>query len=131
VVDTFSVITYHTPEAQKGDKFWLIWHYFIYAISLFSIVIFLIPYWLSMLFANVMDLWDWFILRTVQRKVKYKNPESNWGDQYYFHRIVDWVRGRLFFWLPKRNYKKSGIIIEIILICGLSLIIFNLLVLVS
>ena len=54
IVDTFSVITYHTPEAQKGDKFWLIWHYFIYAISLFSIVIFFIPYWLSMLFANIM-----------------------------------------------------------------------------
>jgi hypothetical protein len=130
IVDTFSVITYHTPEAQKGDKFWLIWHYIIYAISLFSIVIFFIPYWLSMLFANIMDLWDWFILRPIQKKVINKNPESKWGDKYYFHRIVDWVREKLFFWLPKRNYKKSGVVIEILLICGLSLVIITLLVLV-
>jgi hypothetical protein len=131
IVDAIAVITYHTPDAQKEDKFWLIWHYFIYAISLFSIVIFFIPYWLSMLFANVMDLWDWFTLRPIQKKIRNKNPESKWGDKYYFHRIVDWTREKLFFWLPTRIYKKSGIMIEILLICGLSLIIIFLLVLVA
>jgi len=130
-VDAIAVITYHTPEAQKGDKFWLIWHYFIYAISLFSIVIFFIPYWLSMLFANIMDLWDWFILRPIQKKIRDNKPESKWGDKYYFHQIVDWGREKLFFWLPKRNYKKSGVVIEILLICILSLIIITLLVLVA
>ena len=120
-IDAISLITYHTPDPQKDDKFWLIWHYFIYAISLFSIVIFFIPYWLSMLFANIMDLWDWFTLRPIQKKIRNKNPESKWGDKYYFHRIVDWVREKLFFWLPKRNYKKSGILIEIALILALIL----------
>jgi len=131
IVDAIAVITYHTPDAQKGDRFWVIWHYFIYMVSLFSIVIFIIPYWLSMLFANIMDLWDWFTLRPIQKKIRKKNPESKWGDKYYFHHIVDWVRKKLFFWLPKRNYKKSGVIIEILLICGLSLIIITLQVLVS
>ena len=131
LVDAIAVITYHTPDPQKEDKFWLIWHYIIYAVSLFSIAIFFIPYWLSMLFANIMDIWDWFILRPIQKKLKNKNPESKWGDKYYFHRIVDWVREKLFFWLPKRNYKKSGVIIEILLISGLSLIILTLLVLVA
>ncbi len=84
-----------------------------------------------MLFANIMDLWDWFTLRPIQKKIRKKNPESKCGDKYYFHRIVDWVREKLFFWLPKRNYKKSGVIIEILLICGLSLIIITLQVLVS
>ena len=84
-----------------------------------------------MLCANVMDLWDWFILRPIQNKVKNKNPESKWGDKYYFHRIVDWVRYKIFFWLPKRNYKKSGIIVEILLICGMFLIIISLLVFMS
>jgi len=120
-IDAISLITYHTPDPQKDDKFWLIWHYFIYAISLFSIVIFFIPYWLSMLFANIVDLWDWFTLRPIQKKIRNKNPESKWGDKYYFHRIVDWVREKLFFWLPKRNYKKSGILIEIALILALIL----------
>ena len=115
-VDAISIITYHTPDPQKGDRFWLIWHYFIYAVSLFSIVIFIIPYGLSMLFANIMDLWDWFILRPIQKKIRNKNPEFKWGDKYYFHHIVDWVRERLFFWIPKRNYKKSGILIEISII---------------
>ncbi|MBY9012061.1 MAG: hypothetical protein KGD70_06780 [Candidatus Lokiarchaeota archaeon] len=131
IVDGIAVITYHTPDVQKGDKFWLIWHYFIYAISLFSIVIFFIPYWLSMLFANIIDVWDWFILRPIQKKIRVNKPESKWGDKYYFHQIVDWVREKLFFWLPERIYKKSGIIIEILLICGLSLIIITLLVLVA
>lgn len=123
IVDGIAVITYHTPDAQKEDKFWLIWHYFIYAISLFSIVIFFIPYWLSMLFANIMDVWDWLILRPIQKKRKIKNPESKWGDKYYFHRMVDWTREKLFYWLPKRIYKKSGIMIEIVLIIVLILII--------
>ena len=116
IIDALSFITYHTPDPQKGDKFWLIWHYFIYVVSLFSIVIFIIPYWLSILFANIMDLWDWFTLRPIQKKIKNKNPESKWGDKYYFHRIVDWVRLKLFYWLPKRIYKKSGILIEISII---------------
>jgi len=113
IIDALSVITYHTPDPQKGDKFWLIWHYFIYVVSLFSIVIFIIPYWLSMLFANIIDLWDWFILRPIQKKIRNKNPESKWGDKYYLHRIVDWVRKKLFYWLPNRIYKKSGILVEI------------------
>ncbi|MHA2290410.1 MAG: hypothetical protein ACXABG_16610 [Promethearchaeota archaeon] len=123
LVDALSVITYHTPEAQKGDKFWLIWHYFIYAVSLLSIVIFFIPYWLSILFANIMDLWDWFILRPIQKKIKKKTPESKWGDKYYFHQFVDWIRDNIFFWLPKRIYNKSGILIEILLIVSLSIVI--------
>ncbi len=121
IVDGIAVITYHTPDVQKGDKFWIIWHYIIYAVSLFSIIIFIIPYWLSMLFANIMDLWDWFTLRPIQKKIRNKNPESKWGDKYYFHRIVDWVRKKLFFWLPKRVYKRSGVLIEIFLICALSI----------
>ncbi|NVM18166.1 MAG: hypothetical protein HWN80_10650 [Candidatus Lokiarchaeota archaeon] len=121
IVDGIAFITYHTPEVRKGDEFWVIWHYFIYAVSWFSIVIFIIPYWLSILFANIMDLWDWFILRPIQKKIRKKNPESKWGDKYYFHHIVDWVREKLFFWLPDRKYKRSGVLIEIFLICVLSI----------
>ncbi len=116
IFDALAVITYHTPEVQKEDKFWIVWHYFIYAVSLLSIVIFFIPYWLSMFFANVVDIWDWFTLRPIQKKKRKRTPESKWGDKLYFHPIVDWVREKLFFWLPKRIYKKSGILIEIVII---------------
>lgn len=113
IVDALSFITYHTPNPMKNDKFWRVWHYIIYALSLFSIVIFFIPYWLSILFANIFDLWDWLTLRPIQKKIKRKNPDSTWGDNYYLHQIVDGVRLKLFNWLPKRNYKKSGILVEI------------------
>jgi len=116
ILDALSIITYHTPDSMRDDKFWLVWHYIIYALSLFSIVLFIIPYWLSLLFANIIDLWDWFTLRPIQKKIKLKNPDSKWGDKYYMHQIVDWVRLKLFYWLPKRNYKKSGILIEISII---------------
>ncbi|MHA1239687.1 MAG: hypothetical protein ACTSQU_02730, partial [Promethearchaeota archaeon] len=54
--------------------------------------------------------------RPIQKKIKRKNPDSKWGDKYYMHQIVDWVRVKLFYWLPKRIYKKSGILIEISII---------------
>ncbi len=82
----------------------------------------MIPYWLGMLFANIIDVWDWFILRPIQKRIRKKNPESKWGDKYYLHWTVDWVRDKLFFWLPVRNYKKSGILIEIFIIIILSVI---------
>jgi len=110
ILDDLSFITYHTPDAMKKDKFWLVWHYIIYALSIFSIVLFVIPYWISIL------------LRPIQKKIKRKNPDSKWGDKYYFHQIVDWVRVKLFFWLPKRIYKKSGILIEISIIIVFALL---------
>ena len=120
--DAISIITYHTPDKQKGDKFWIIWHYIIYLLSIISFFIFMIPYWLGMLFANIIDIWDWFILRPIQKRIRKKSPESKWGDKYYLHWTVDWVRDKLFFWLPVRNYKKSGILIEIFIIIILSVI---------
>ena len=30
LIDALAKITYHTPEALKGDKFWIIWHIIIY-----------------------------------------------------------------------------------------------------
>ena len=122
IVDDLSFITYHTPDPMKNDKFWLVWHYIIYAFSLISIVIFIIPYWLSLLFANIMDLWDWFTLRPIQRRIRKKSPESKWGDKYYMHQMADWVRLKLFSWLPKRIYKKSGILIEISIIIVFSIL---------
>lgn len=60
-----------------------------------------------------MDIWDWFILRPIQNRKKKINPETNWGEKYYFHRIVDATRNKIFYWLPKWNYKKGGILIEV------------------
>ena len=121
-VDAIAIITYHTPEIPR-DKFWIVWHVIIYILSILSIVIFIIPFWLGLLCANLFDLWDWFILRPIQKKKKKKVPETKWGEKYYFHRIIDATRNKLFYWLPKWNYKKGGILIEIIIIIILTIFI--------
>lgn len=116
VLDVFNIITFHTPESHKDDKFWLYWHIITYSLAGVSIILFIIPFWLSIIAANIMDIWDWCIVRPLQRRKKRKNPESNWGDNLYIHGPVDWMRRNLFSWLPQRRYKKAGIIVEIIVI---------------
>ena len=120
--DAIAIITYHTPEIQK-NKFWIIWHVIIYTLSILSVVIFIIPFWLGLLFANLIDIWDWLILRPLQNKKRKKAPETNWGEKFYFHRIVDATRNKLFYWLPKWNYKKGAILIEISVIISLAIIV--------
>ncbi len=124
IVDGIAIITYHTPEVQKGDNFWLTWHITIYILSILSYIFFAIPYWLGMVFANIMDIWDWFILRPLQKRKIKREIESNWGDKYYFHRFVDWFRDKFLGWLPKWNYKRAGILFEILLIVVLIIPIF-------
>jgi len=119
-VDAIAIITYHPPEIQR-DKFWIVWHVIIYILSILSIVIFVIPFWLGLLCANLFDLWDWFILRPIQNKKKKNVPETKWGEKYYFHRIIDATRNKLFYWLPKWNYKRGGILIEISIIIFLTI----------
>jgi len=121
-IDAIAIITYHTSDIQK-DKFWLVWHVIIYILSILSIFIFMIPFWVVMIVANVMDLWDWLILRPIQNRKRKKVPETNWGEKYYFHRIVDATRNKLFYWLPKWNYKRAGTLIEILIVVVLVLLV--------
>jgi len=115
-IDTLSILTYHTPEAQKDDMFWVMWHILIYSLSIISTIFFLSPFWLGLLFANIIDIWDWLILRSLQKIKKKYTPSSKWGENLYIHRLIDRFRCRLFYWLPKWNYKKPGVIIEILII---------------
>jgi len=119
-------LTYHTPESRKEDKFWLIWHIIILASSAAVLVVFIVPFWLGILFANLVDVWDWLILRTIRNRKKRKNPESNWANlnKYYIHNIIDWIREKPCSWLPNLNYKRYGIIVEIINIVLLSILIW-------
>ncbi len=121
--DALSKLTYHTPEALKKDKFWIIWHVIIYFASTGIFIIFFIPFWLAMLSVNIPDIIDWFILRPIQKKRKRKNPDSDLKKNYLFHQITDWIRDKLFFWLPDLTYKKYGVINELIMIGILSILI--------
>jgi hypothetical protein len=116
LIDAASKFTYHTPEPHKDDKFWLVWHVIIYGVSFASIVIFFIPFWWSMILANFTDITDWLILRPIYNRKKNLDPETKWGKKYFFHPLVDVLRNKLFSWVPNWNYKKGGIVIELIII---------------
>jgi hypothetical protein len=123
IVDALSKLTYHTPDAKKDDKVWVIWHVIIYSASILSVFILIIPYWLGILFANIIDIWDWFILRPLQKRKMKSGENLNWGKGWYLHKHSDWIRDNLFGWLPNWRYKYFGIITEVILIIFLSVMI--------
>jgi len=124
IVDAFAKITYHTPEPHKEDKFWVVWHIITYALALVVAVWMMIIgmflfYLLGAIFANFVDIWDWLILRPTQRKKQKENPESNWGEKFFIHPLIDKFRDKTLFWLPNWNYERKGIIPEIITLISL------------
>lgn len=126
LIDALAKITYHTPDARWDDTFWVIWHIIIFASSILVAIWFFIPYWLGLLSANLVDIWDWLILRNMQKIKESPENESSkekWGHQYFIHPLIDTFRTKLFFWLPNWNYKKRGILPELMLIASLLIII--------
>ena len=117
LLDAFVNITYHTPDPQKDDKFWLFWRVFDYSGTAIIAIIFFFPYVLGMLFANMMDIVDWVILRPIYRK-KVSPEEFDWNKNFVFHDLIAKFREKLLFWLPNWRFKKFGIITELIIISG-------------
>ena len=124
IVDMFAKITYHTPDPQKGDKFWLSWHIFSYGSGIIALII-LYPYIIGIIFANFVDLIDWLILRPLDKK-RNENRTVDYKKSYFFHNFIDKLREKLLFWLPNWNYKKYAIIPEIIIITTLGILIYYL-----
>lgn len=124
LIDTLAKATYHTPEPHKEDKFWVIWH--IITLSLLPIVIIWIVlidwslfffFLLGAIAANLVDIWDWMILRPKHNKFQSEHPEEKfWGENLYLHSVADWLREKPFFWLPNLNEDKRGVLGEILTI---------------
>jgi hypothetical protein len=117
ILDSFTNITYHTPDPQKGNKFWVFWRIFDYSGTAIISIMFFFPYVLGMLFANLMDVVDWVILRPIYRK-KVGEDEFSWNKDFIFHSLITKFRNKLLFWLPNWRFKKYGIIPELIIISG-------------
>lgn len=121
VIDTLAKLTYHTPESHKEDKFWVWWHIITLALALIVAVWMMIIglfffYLLGGIMANLVDIWDWTILRPIQNKKKKENPDSTWGEGYFIHPAIDWIRDKALSFLPNLNRNKKGVINEIITI---------------
>lgn len=126
LIDTLAKMTYHTPEAHKDDKFWVWWHIVSLALVLVLVIYILVINWILFFFfflggiaANLVDIWDWVILRPKQNKLKAENPEAKfWGDKLFIHPIIDGIREKVppFSLMPNWNEEKKGVIVEIITI---------------
>jgi len=111
-VDAISIITYHPPE-RENTKFWLYWHIFVYTAGILIFILFFNPYWLGMLSAYVVDLWDWYFLRPVSNK--YNKPDLY--QRYGLHFIANTLRKPLIkVGVPDLRYNPYGIIPELVLI---------------
>jgi len=117
IVDAFSKITYHTPEPHWDDKFWVFWNITVRVTGYTAIIIFY-PYLLAIIFVNLPDIWDWTIVRRIQRR-RNIDRKIDYHRNNFFHRIVDKIREKTLFWLPYWIYEKKAVIIEILFDTGL------------
>ncbi|MHA2225460.1 MAG: hypothetical protein ACXAC8_09670 [Candidatus Hodarchaeales archaeon] len=111
IFDALARITYHPPE-RIDDIFWLGWHSFVYLSGFVILLMFFGEFWLGMLFANIVDLWDWYFLR----KIASRKQQPDWGKKFYIHQFVDKIRSTFFLWLPNLTYDRKGILPELTLI---------------
>ncbi len=111
ILDPIALLTYHPPQ-REDTKFWLYWHLFVYGAGIFLLIVFFNPYWLGMISANAVDLWDWYFLRPYGNKIGKPNLQKKYG----LHFIADIVRQPLIkIGVPNLGHKKIGIIPELIL----------------
>ena len=109
LLDCVAIMTYHPPEAQKQDKFWVIYHVLIYLASIVLFIVFFKEYWWVMLASIIPDIVDWYIFRPILKRAP------------VFHPQIDYIRSKLFFWLPVWNMKKWTVVFEFALVAGLSI----------
>ena len=112
-IDAIAKITYHPPTRETG-KFWLYWHSFVYGFGIFLILLYFQIYWIGILAANAVDIWDWCFLRNYATRTS----RPDWGKKYYIHPIANKIRTMLFSRLPNFNHTKSGILPELLLYIG-------------
>ena len=114
IVDAFSKITYHTPAPHWDDKFWVTWNIGIRIVGYGALIPFY-QYYLGIIFANLLDIWDWTIVRRIQKR-RNINRKINYHHNNFFHRIIDKIREKTLFWLPNWIYEKKAVLVEIIII---------------
>jgi len=117
-IDASAKATYHPPKPLKDDCFWVWYHVFVYSSAVVIIIILFPWFWLGMLAANAVDLWDWYFLRPMANKKE--NPD--WGKKYRLHPIADFIRRKIFFFLPDLGHDRKGAIPEIVLVVAFFLL---------
>lgn len=123
VLDKLARMTYHPPEAQAHDPFWVVYHAALYGASALLAVTNLSTYKQGMLWAAAPDL-DW-VARPLSRRLSpgvslWKGPILHDA----LHRLIDALPGlRRLNHLPDWRSKKEGVLVEVALLVILAMLI--------
>jgi hypothetical protein len=113
IIDALAKVTYHPPNREPG-RFWLYWHLFVFGFGFFLILLYVQVYWMGIVAATFVDLWDWYFLRNYANRTS----QPDWGKRYYLHPIADKIRGTLLSKVPNLNHSKVGVVPESLLYIG-------------
>lgn len=121
VFDRIARLTYHPPNANMDDKFWLYWHLFVYSLFLISVIYFLPKYPVGVGFSILPDL-DWVFIHGASAM----GIQDPWYDKPYIHTGIHYIIDHLppFMWLqylPNLTAEKWTIVNEIGLVIVLVL----------
>lgn len=123
VLDKIARMTYHPPEAQAHDPFWVVYHAALYGASALLAVTNWGAYKQGMLWAAAPDL-DW-VVRPLSRRLP--PSVSLWKEPILhnaLHRLIDALPGlRRLDRLPDWRSKKEGALVEVALLVILVMLI--------
>jgi hypothetical protein len=103
VLDCLAGVTYHLPDPQWHDRFWVAYHViFVYVGTLVLFIVFFIPFWWVMLASVIPDIIDWYTLRPLFKRGPVVHP---W---------IDRLRECCFKWVPNWRDRKWTVALEIV-----------------
>ncbi|MHA1312118.1 MAG: hypothetical protein ACTSQO_14485 [Candidatus Helarchaeota archaeon] len=102
--------TYHPPEANWHDIFWVSYHLGIYILTI-VVIIFFIQYWIGMIASIIPDILDW----GARALRKFKIFHLEWYNEPYVHNFIDRPMLNLMSGIKGNINKKSKVLFEIIL----------------
>ena len=123
VLDKLARMTYHPPDPQPDDPFWVTYHKTLYTASVLVLIAGYRSYKQGMFWASAPDL-DW-VVRWVSRRLPADAPL--WEEPILhktLHRLIDSLPGlSLLNHLPDWRSKKKGALVEITLLATLAMLI--------
>ncbi len=114
-VDLFVNMTFHTPDPYPKWPFWVGANVGFGVASFITALVLWNPYWWTILAANLVDIYDWIILRSYQAWKRKKDPDYS-VEKHFLHNYIFNFRDKYLSWVPDWRFKKRGIIPELFIV---------------
>jgi hypothetical protein len=122
ILDRIARLTYHPPDAQWHDSFWVAYHASLVIVTIHSLRKYWREYWLGILSALAPDV-DWLVLHSTQL-LSFSVP---FFSKAKFHEVVYVVVDalpfiRVFADAPTKVHNRGGILLDLIIVASLSFV---------